>query len=413
MKKIFLLTCTMLLTVLTFAQDVKKVAILEVVDREGKLSYSQKLMLRSNLSRAVTNTEGFEAFDRTDVDQIMEEQNFQRTGMVSNDQIKRLGEMTGAAYILVAEGTLTEDNKIFVMAKILNVESTKLMVTDNYLMGTSSSEMQRGCRALASKMFGTMAGASTSTNKFMDLFKKKQQSSTKQAEDSIAAARKAEEAAAVAAALELQRLEEQRIRQEQADAEAKARQERAAAEEKARQERAAAELAAKEQKRLDAERKKAEEEERAKYYITKLNAKEYLYLGNTMSKKDYENFLKNNCPEAFSQYHNGKKLIGAGWGLFGAGLVVTAGGGALFALYAIAEGDKSFPNLSVFEIIGPVVMGVGGAMTLASIPVLGVGYNKQKKSVKTYNNKCASSDIQPLALNLTAGQNGLGLALQF
>ena len=151
----------------------QKVAILEVVDKEGKLSYSQKLMLRSNLARAITNTDGYEAFDRSDIDEIFKEHNFQRTGNVSAKQIKKLGEMTGAQYILVLEGAMVEDNKIFVTAKILNVETTKMDRTDNALIGTSGAAMQRGCRSLASKMFGATAGASTSTNKFLDLFKPK------------------------------------------------------------------------------------------------------------------------------------------------------------------------------------------------------------------------------------------------
>lgn len=173
MKKFLLLCLLATLSIVGYAQETKKVAILEVVDKEGKLSYSQKLMLRSNLARAITNTEGFDAFDRSDIDEIFKEHSFQRTGNVSAKQIKKLGEMTGAAYILVLEGALAEDNKIFVTAKILNVETTQVDLTDNALIGTSSQAMQRGCRSLASKMFGSMAGASTSTNKFVEFFKVK------------------------------------------------------------------------------------------------------------------------------------------------------------------------------------------------------------------------------------------------
>ena len=172
MKKFLLLCLLATLSIMGYAQT-QKVAILEVVDKEGKLSYSQKLMLRSNLARAITNTDGYEAFDRSDINEIFKEHNFQRTGNVSAKQIKKLGEMTGAQYILVLEGAMVEENKIFVTAKILNVETTKMDRTDNALIGTSGAAMQRGCRSLASKMFGATAGASTSTNKFLDLFKPK------------------------------------------------------------------------------------------------------------------------------------------------------------------------------------------------------------------------------------------------
>lgn len=173
MKKILLLCGLLAIALLGFAQETKKVAILEVVDKEGKLSYSQKLMLRSSLAKAVTNTSGFEAYDRTDIDAIMGEQDFQRTGMVSDDQIKKLGEMTGATYILVAEGVVADAENLFVTAKIMNVESGKIELTESSLIGVAPKNMQRGCSAMASNMFGNLSGNNTSTQKFVNFFKGK------------------------------------------------------------------------------------------------------------------------------------------------------------------------------------------------------------------------------------------------
>lgn len=81
----------------------KKVAILEVVDRDNAINYGVKLLLRTTLAKAITQTKGYEGYDRVDMGAIQGEQDFQRTGMVSDEQIRRLGEMTGAAYVLVAE----------------------------------------------------------------------------------------------------------------------------------------------------------------------------------------------------------------------------------------------------------------------------------------------------------------------
>ena len=58
-------------------------------------------------------------------------------------------------------------------------------------------------------------------------------------------------------------------------------------------------------------------------------------------------------------------------------------------------------------------MGIGGVMVLTSVPLLSVGYAKQKKSIKTYNKQCSSPSIPPISFNLTAGQNGLGIAMNF
>ncbi|MBR4564858.1 MAG: hypothetical protein IKO26_10455 [Paludibacteraceae bacterium] len=151
--KRFLLFLLCLLPIMVTAQ-IQKVAILETVDREGNISYAIKLMLRSNLAKAITNAPGYEAYDRTDMDAIMGEQNFQRTGLVSDAQIKRLGEMTGASYILVAEAVKVDEQNMFITAKILNVETAKTEVTDNALMGVSASDIQHGCESLANKLLG-------------------------------------------------------------------------------------------------------------------------------------------------------------------------------------------------------------------------------------------------------------------
>lgn len=143
----------------------KKVAILETVDRDGSVSYAHKLMLRANLAKAITNTPGYEAYDRTDMDAILGEQNFQRTGMVSDDQIKRLGEMTGAEYILVAEAVKVDDANLFITAKILNVETAQTERTDNALMNMSATDIQHGCESLANKLLGLSANASSNVDK--------------------------------------------------------------------------------------------------------------------------------------------------------------------------------------------------------------------------------------------------------
>lgn len=154
MKKTFLLTCMLLTTLLIGAQSIKKVAIPEVVDKEGKLSYAQKVLLRSTMARAITNREGYEAYDRTDVDVILSEHAFQRTGYVSDEQIKRLGEMTGVSYILVTEGIPVGTAQIFVSARIIDIETAKVEMMDNIITNTNSDDMQQNCNTLIRRMIG-------------------------------------------------------------------------------------------------------------------------------------------------------------------------------------------------------------------------------------------------------------------
>ena len=64
MKTKTILFILLLFSAMVSAQ-VKRVAILETVDKENKVSYANKLILRANLSKAITNTAGYEAYDRT------------------------------------------------------------------------------------------------------------------------------------------------------------------------------------------------------------------------------------------------------------------------------------------------------------------------------------------------------------
>ncbi len=156
-KKTLLLLCLVLSTLISYAEATKKVAILEVVDKEGMLSYSQKVLLRSTMARAIANREGYEAYDRTDVDAIMSEHEFQRSGLVSESEIRTLGEMTGVSLILVTEGVLVGNDKLFVSAKIINIETEKVEMMDNITVGLNSEEIRTGCETLVKRMIGVSA----------------------------------------------------------------------------------------------------------------------------------------------------------------------------------------------------------------------------------------------------------------
>lgn len=152
MKKTLLFALLIASSALLFAAETKKVAILEIEDTENVLDHGQKLMLRSSLAKAVANTPGYEAFDRTSLDAIMEEHNFQRSGFVNQKEIKALGEITGASFILISEAAKTPDRMLVLAVKLVDVETAKVEMSDNAVMGLSSEEMQRGCDALASTL---------------------------------------------------------------------------------------------------------------------------------------------------------------------------------------------------------------------------------------------------------------------
>lgn len=333
MKTKFLLFLLLFSTAM-FAQEVKRVAILETVDKENKISYANKLILRASLSKAITQTEGYEAYDRTDVDAIMSEQDFQRTGMVSNDQIKRLGEMTGANYILVAEAVQVDYKNMFITAKLLDVETARTIMTDNVMMGTTADEIQAGCKTLSEKLF-----SNTPTNK----------TSSK--------------VATKASATQIPEM----------DANMKA------------------------EEKLVINSKSTQK---------MFGVKKYSYGGSQMDEKQFVQFLYRNNTKIYADYVKSKRLISAGWWTMGAGVVSTLGLG----LTALVFGEEG---------VGISFISIGTAATVASIPILGVGYKKKKNVAYSLNNDLyvannPSATNKPVVnLSVQSSQNGIGLALNF
>lgn len=132
------------------ADNMKRVAILEPVDKIGSISYGTKLLLRQSITYAITQTPGYEGYNRIDMTQIMQEHDFQRTGYVSDDQIKKLGIMTGAAFVLIAEVAPYDTEHIVVLANLVNVESGQIENSSTPIITKTDPEnMSKSCSYLA------------------------------------------------------------------------------------------------------------------------------------------------------------------------------------------------------------------------------------------------------------------------
>lgn len=160
MRKVFIFLLSALSTIV-LAEEAKKVAILETVDKVGDVPYGVKLQVRMSLTYAISSTSGYEGYDRVDMSSIVGEQNFQRTGMVSGDQIKKLGEMTGAQYVLIAEAAIYDAQNIIITAKVLDVETGGVANSAPPAFANKDPEkMQTACASLAQKLLGKKSGSS-------------------------------------------------------------------------------------------------------------------------------------------------------------------------------------------------------------------------------------------------------------
>lgn len=326
----------------TLSAQVKRVAILETVDKENQIDYMYELLLRGNLSTAITSISGYEAYDRTDIDAIMSEQSFQRTGLVSNDQIKRLGEMTGANYILVAE-MAKSGQQIIILSKLLDVETARTIMADHEI--TTLDNIQSACEKLANRMFHEEVKEEVKIDTNFELIRHTAQ-----------------------------------------------------------------------ERRL-------------------LGAEKYSYGTTQMDEKAFRLFMQKNNRQAYLKYMQGEQMIYAGWGLLGGGVLcmVAMGVCAHYEYYYSSIRNKIYNSYSSYYylqcsdeygtylqcgkkshnylIAWSSLVGIGSAAIITSIPILGVGYTRQKNAMKMFNEQ---NYQQPaLTLNFQSNQNGFGLALNF
>ena len=312
MKTKTLLFLFLLISGMMFAQEVKRVAILETVDKENQIDYAYELLLRGNLSDAITSISGYEAYDRTDIDAIMSEQSFQRTGLVSNDQIKRLGEMTGANYILVAE-IAKSGQQIIILSKLLDVETARTIMSDHEI--TTLNNIQDACKNLAKRMFHEEVKVEPKVETNFELIRHTAQ--------------------------------EQKL----------------------------------------------------------LGVKKYSYGATQMDEKAFRLFMQKNNREAYLKYMQSQQLIYAGWGTLGGGTLLWITGTATMATMHKYDHNRWAAGVSM------IVIGACASIPVG-IPLLCVGYTRQKNAIKMFNEQNSAQE-PALSLNFQASQNGIGLALNF
>ena len=154
MKKLLILLPSAF-SLTTFAQE-KQVAILEPIAITKEVSSMHRSMVRGEMVKAIGRQSGYAAFTRTDIDQIMSEQNFQQSGMVDDATRKRIGAMQGVDYVCVTKIT-KEGNNYYLEANLVNIETGKISnpaTQYGELTGGSLSNMLAACEKLAAELVG-------------------------------------------------------------------------------------------------------------------------------------------------------------------------------------------------------------------------------------------------------------------
>ena len=131
----------------------KKVAITEVVDKSGDVAPGTKTFIRSALTDAITNSEGYEGYDS--ISFLSLEMNFDKTGNISSASLTyvRKQEMS---YILVSKVTPLDKKTVLLSANIINTATGEIVESSSVRTYADTDCLRSACNALAYKLVGAI-----------------------------------------------------------------------------------------------------------------------------------------------------------------------------------------------------------------------------------------------------------------
>lgn len=152
MKKVVLLILVTCFIQVSFSQT--NVAIIEPIVEDGVVSTIEKAILRSKLMSSITNKEvGYQAFTRADIDAIMQEQNFQYSGIVDDATRLKLGSLGGVDCLCIsklAEGGGYLNIEVY----LVNVQTGRIENTANKLILKDISSLESAAVELGKQLVG-------------------------------------------------------------------------------------------------------------------------------------------------------------------------------------------------------------------------------------------------------------------
>lgn len=152
MKRLLIILLSVL-SLTAVAQNKKTVAVLDPICRDKSVNAFFQQIVRGSMENAVTATDEYVSYDRTAFDKVMEEHAFERTGVVEDSEIRRLGAFAGVDYVLVTELSASE-GYMNIIVKIINIETGESSKSLNELTEMQPKIVQSVCTDLAKRLFG-------------------------------------------------------------------------------------------------------------------------------------------------------------------------------------------------------------------------------------------------------------------
>lgn len=153
MKKLTLVFILAFFSYSVFGQYTK-VAMLETIPGSDGVSSMILNMVRGELTKIIASEDDFSAFARADIDKMMNEINFQQSGMVDDEQLIELGKMSGANFVCLSK--VSKDGQTYyIEASLINIETGKIQNPSTaFVNGGGMTAVNTACKGIALDLMG-------------------------------------------------------------------------------------------------------------------------------------------------------------------------------------------------------------------------------------------------------------------
>ena len=149
-KCLYLFILLLFISVSAFTQEVRKVA---VFDPAGKVDEALLEIVREEISSVVVNKVGYTVLERQLINKVLEENRFQESGLVDDEQVSNIGKLMGADYVFVTTISALGEN-YYISCKMIEVATARI---DKQFTGTSTdgiNDIPQTTQYIVRRLFG-------------------------------------------------------------------------------------------------------------------------------------------------------------------------------------------------------------------------------------------------------------------
>jgi len=138
------------ITVSALAQQERKVA---VFDPAGKVEEALLEIVREEISSVVVNTTGYTVLERQLINKVLEENKFQESGLVNDEQVSDIGKRMGADYVFVTTISPLGGN-YYISCKMIEVATARIEKQSTGTTTAGINDIPQTTQYIVRRLFG-------------------------------------------------------------------------------------------------------------------------------------------------------------------------------------------------------------------------------------------------------------------